>query len=413
MRSRKISAGWKLTNSVFALILCVIPGNAQTTKNLHDFLDSQGYNQVAVIFGPDGNLYGATAQGGQSGVGAVYRLTPTVSGPWRETRVHYFGGNRGSFPNQGLRFDSEGNLYGTLQEGGAFELSTAPDGGWHQTFLSSSSSSEGVYPEAGLIPDGNGNLYSTAWGGGEYNHGIVFELSPQAGGGWTTTTLHSFGNGSDGAVLKAGLIFDAHGNLYGVTVCGGAAKEVNTSFYPDCGGAPGAGTVFEMSPQADGSWAETTLYSFTGGVDGGFPDMTPNLVFDSAGNLYGTTEAGGAFNLGTVFELSPNGDGGWTERVLHSFNGANGSYPRSALIFDAAGNLYGEAYTGGGSRAGLVYELVAVTGGGWRYKVLRSFYGIDGAGPRVGLIWDSAGNLYGTTDHGGTYGNGTVFEISP
>ena len=212
------------------------------------------------------------------------------------------------------------------------------------------------------------------------------------------------------------LIMDAAGNLYGTTWMGGA--------YYTCapGGPPtGCGTVFELTPQADGSWVEKVLHSFGNGADGAYPDA--GLILDAAGNLYGTTESGGGpGNYGTVFELARTHANavGWTEKVLHSFgNGTDGSDPYAGLIIDAAGNLYGTTINGGTYGYGTVFELTP-TGGGWTEQVLHSFNndGTDGANPIEGVIIDAAGNLYGTTENGGPYGTSsypgdTVFEIIP
>ncbi len=167
--------------------------------------------------------------------------------------------------------------------------------------------------------------------------------------------LHSFGNGEDGIYPFAGLVFDAAGNLYGTTNSGGIH---NCDTYP-----PGCGMVFELSPKQGGGWTKKVLPSFDY-WDGAYP--TTGLIIDAAGNLYGTTPFGGihgcfggGLNCGTVFELSPNGSGGWTEKVLHSFNqnGTDGFYPYSNLIFDAAGNLYGTTYAGGIHNYGTVFEI--------------------------------------------------------
>jgi len=157
---------------------------------------------------------------------------------------------------------------------------------------------------------------------------------------------------------------------------------------------------------------ETVLYNFSGGSDGGYPYS--NLTFDSAGNLYGTTYGGGTFGYGTVFEVSPNGNGGWNEAVLYSFTGgADGSEPFGPVIFDSVGNLYGTTYAGGANGFGAVFELSPV-GTSWMETVLYSFAGgTDGAYPRAGLIMDPAGNLYGATFGSEPYYPGTVFELSP
>jgi uncharacterized repeat protein (TIGR03803 family) len=192
---------------------------------------------------------------------------------------------------------------------------------------------------------------------------------------------------------------DSSGNLYGTTFGGGAS---------------GYGTVFELSPAASGTWTEKFLYSFKGGsYDGLFPFA--GLIMDSSGNLYGTTQGGGASGWGTVFELSPRGT--WNETILYSFSGGNdGATPAAGLIMDSNGNLYGTTVEGGASRNGTVFELSPPTtaDGPWNETVLHAFKGgNDGAAPYAGLIMDSSGNLYGTTGGGGASGWGTVFELSP
>ena len=159
---------------------------------------------------------------------------------------------------------------------------------------------------------------------------------------------------------------------------------------------------------------ETVLHSFGSGTDGAGP--RGNLIFDSAGNLYGTTQGGGTSSYGTVFELTPGADGGQTETVLYSFSGADGASPAAGLVFDAAGNLYGTTESGGASGAGTVFELArpATAGEPWTETVLHDFgSGTDGTAPQSSLIFDAAGNLYGTTRSGGAFGGGTVFELTP
>jgi len=218
--------------------------------------------------------------------------------------------------------------------------------------------SDGEFPQSRLIFDTTGNLYGTTPLGGIYNSGVVFELTPQAGGGWTEKILYSFmNNGIDGITPYGGLVPDASGNLYGTT---------------SAGGTYGDGTVFELTPQVGGGWTEKVLFSFNG-TDGKEP-YNGSLIFDTAGNLYGTTAYGGAFSTlsgGTVFELSPASDGTWTETVLHSFNndGVDGYTPYSGLVLDSAGNLYGTTAVGGTlSRCppigcGTVFELTPASRG--------------------------------------------------
>jgi uncharacterized repeat protein (TIGR03803 family) len=339
--------------------------------------------------------------------------------------LHDFGGMDGVFPN-GLIFDAAGVLYGTTEGGGGwgrpcnptggcgtvFELSPEAGGGWTEqvlySFCAQTDCTDGDEPYAGLIFDAAGNLYGTTFYGGTYGYGTVFELTPEAGGGWTEKVVYSFNpnNGTDGAYPYAGLIFDNNGNLYGTTSYGGTYDY---------------GMVFELTPAQGGGWTEQVLYSFNfNGTDGYGPLAC--LIFDKAGNLFGTTVFGGTYDSGTVFELTPAEGGGWTEKVPHSFNGRNdGANPYAGLILDENGNLYGTTAGGqgrtheaGANNAGTVFELMPTKGGGWAEKVLHSFSsnGRDGASPGAGLIFDAAGNLYGTTSLGGPYGFGTVFEIT-
>jgi uncharacterized repeat protein (TIGR03803 family) len=225
----------------------------------------------------------------------------------------------------------------------------------------------------------------------------------------TETVLYSFTCCPLGAANQpyGGLISDSAGNLYGTTFQGGAY---------------GHGTVFDLSPIAGGGWNEAVIYSFNekpGQVEYG-PES--GLIFDAAGNLYGTRSTGGTSGFGMVFELSPSGGGTWALKALHNFTGKDGDYPEASVIFDAAGNLYGTTHFGGAYGYGAVYELSPIAGGGWAEKVLHSFHhnGHDGMSPDASLVFDAAGNLYGTTRLGGTnfgkqcqIGCGTVFELSP
>jgi uncharacterized repeat protein (TIGR03803 family) len=232
--------------------------------------------------------------------------------------------------------------------------------------------------------------------------GLLATASP-AFAGSSETVLHSFGCcGTDGGgPVLANLVVDAAGNIYGTT--------------PN-GGAYGSGVVFELIPN-NGQWTEKILHNFGKGKDGRHPQA--GLIFDTAGNLYGTTGRGGAYSYGTVFELVP-ANGGWTEKVVYSFGNFNyGRRPWGSLIFDADGNLYGTTQYGGVNDFGTVFELIP-SNGGWTEKVLHSFNnnGKDGVFPNCRLTLDKSGNLYGTTSSGGTiscgtYGCGIVFELTP
>jgi uncharacterized repeat protein (TIGR03803 family) len=328
---------------------------------------------------------------------------------WHEKVLHSFGhGEDGVFPASGLIFDATGNLYGTTYRGGihnagtVFELKPNGSGGWTDLLLHSfATNPDGQEPWAGVIFDAAGNLYGTTLAGG-VGAGTVFRLTPIWGGNWTERPLYTFDvhGDPDGQQLWAGLIFDASSNLYGTTSQGGGDLSV--------------GTVFELTPNSDGSWAEIQLYSFGNSPDGANP--VSGVIFDGSGNLYGTTSAGGTYGFGTVFELTPNGGGGWTETILHRFgNGTDAAQPLyGSLIFDAAGNLYGTTRAGGTYSTGTVFELTPNGSGSWTETVLYSFgNGTDGSSPFGSLTFDAVGNLYGTTEVGGTYDLGTVFELTP
>jgi uncharacterized repeat protein (TIGR03803 family) len=318
----------------------------------------------------------------------------------------FTGGTDGSEPYSNLIMDSAGNLYGTTTLGGgsancpsgcgtAFKL-TPVSGGWQSTIIQVfDGATDGSQPSA-LILDPAGDLYGTTRHGGFYGYGTVFRLTPVSGGGWQETVLHRFTGGPDGGSPFAGLVSDAFGNLYGTTSAGG------NSF----------GTIFKLT-LVFGIWQESVLYTFTGGKDGGNP--LAQLTFDAtATNLYGTTYAGGHYNNGTVFRLAYTSGGSWLESVLHSFSGGgDGGNPIGGLTFDAAGNLYGTTVIGGGHGYGNVFQLGLNSRGRLHETVLYAFTGRkkDGGSPYANVVFDTSGNLYGTTTIGGGGGYGTVFEL--
>jgi len=317
------------------------------------------------------------------GAWAVF-ISPTASAATLISLAS-FHGTHGSAPSAGLIADADGNLYGTTYEGGASNLGTVfkfdPAMGAITT-LASFDGSNGRYPLAGLIAGVNGNLYGTTREGGASDLGTVFKLDPATG---TLTTLASF-DGANGKRPYAGLIADPDGNLFGTTHQGGANNY---------------GTVFKLDP-ATGALA--TLASFDGANSS---NPLADLMFDAAGNLYGTTQYGGTSDLGTVFKLDPATG---VLVTLVSFDGSNGRNPGAGLIADAAGKLYGTTHQGGESGYGTVFQLDPATG---VLVTLVSFDGTKGSYPTAGLIADAAGNLYGTTYRVGMSGSGTVFQVNP
>jgi len=266
--------------------------------------------------------------------------------------------------------------------------------------------SGGVLPAAGLTIDAAGNLYGTTTQSSYY--GSVFKLSHR-GSGWVFTPLYLFQGGDDGAAPIARVVFGPDGSLYGTTEDGGGL----------CSG-PGCGTVFKLRPPAAACktalcpWTETVLYRFAGNPDGAVPDS--EVVFDAVGNMYGTTLVGGTGG-GTVFQMTPS-NGGWKESVLHTFIGSDngdGSRPMGGVLLDKAGNLYGTTQYGGtGQQAyGTLYQLTP-TGGGWMENILYNFdfSGSGGYFPFAGLTSDNSGHLYGATTQG-ALNSGAVFQIPP
>ncbi len=297
-------------------------------------------------------LFG-TAIGGDSasGGGVAFELAPSKTG-YRETILHEFSGGRDGFEPLGtLTLGKGGVLFGTTAEGGLAGLGTVfklrPSGtGYTETVIYYFPlQSAGAYPKGSLALDAaTGALYGTTTQGGATNNGIAFSLTPQ-GAGYNVKMLHSFTGGSDGAQPLGNLILRGS-SLYGVAMSGGARH--------------GLGVVYRLSPSGSG-YLETTLHEFSGRRlrDGQLPDA--GLVMDKAGDLFGTTQAGGigpSGGYGVVFELVPSG-AQYTERILHAFaGGADGGGPNGGLIAGGDGTLYGTTFFGGGSAdAGTVFQL--------------------------------------------------------
>lgn len=388
-----------------------------------------------LVFDAAGNLYGTTNGGGTFGYGTVFKLTET-QGQWNETVLYSFCQqgqycSDGAVPNSSLVIDTAGNLYGTTSTGGAygdtgggaigdgvvFELSPQPGGIWAETVLHSfGNGNDGIAPQAGLVFDKAGNLYGTTFRGGNSipsvcpnSCGTVFELSPVANSQWTERIIYTFcppSGCADGAQPASQLALDSIGNLYGTTQSGGSA---------------GDGTVFELSPTHNDQWSEVVLHAFQGGAeDGDLPQG--GLAQDSNGNLYGATQYGysapmGGANNGTVFKLTKDNQGQWTETLIYGFCQqaacADGSSPAAGVILDNSGNVYGTTFIGGAFNAGVVYKLTPQSSGLWQESILYAFEGAgDGFNPHTGLTLDNSGNLYGVAQ-GGSDGNGVVFKITP
>ncbi len=326
------------------------------------------------------------------------------------TVIHNFTGERdGANPVAGLTIGGSGTLYGTTSQGGlgdggvVFKM-TRSAGGWVlNPIYEFARENDGSSPWAGVVIGPNGALYGTTRFGGPAGYGTVFEVAPppricsRVLCYWNETVLYDFMGGSDGSGPAFGnLAFDQAGSLYGTTQYGGGTG---------CSGQ-GCGVAFELAPSQGGQWTESILHSFGSGNDGQYP--LGGVIFDMAGNLYGTTSQGGSDVGGTVFELIPS-NGTWLENILFDFETSNGCdddtgcAPAGTLIMDQFGSLYG---TGQGGR-GTAFELTPLNGN-WNFSALSFFC----CQPVAGLTMDAAGNLFGTTISGGAYGYGMLFKLT-
>jgi uncharacterized repeat protein (TIGR03803 family) len=379
---------------------------------------------------------------------AMFSVTQAASAQTLHLFYQFKSGNDGSQPYANVILDPQGNLYGTTTIDGAYGYGTvfkvSPTG--KETVLHSftGKGGDGAFPVSPLVRDSAGNLYGTTELGGVFGGacgvngcGTVFKIDPTG----KETVLHRFaGYPIDGQNPWQGLVLDPAGNLYGTTFQGGAhfwgtvfklhptGKEtvlhsfnlangdgiapLDGSLLRDsagnlygttlAGGSLGAGTVFKVDSRGN----ETILYSFGFSNGDGF-EPSGTLAKDSAGNLYGATLFGGAFNFGTIFKVDTTG----SESILHSFSatGGDGAVPGGGLLLDHAGNLYGTTESGGSSYCGTIFKLDS----GGTETILYSFSGADGRLPELGLVRDSKGSFYGTAQYGGKFGGGVVFKLIP
>jgi uncharacterized repeat protein (TIGR03803 family) len=385
---------------------------AQTLTVLHSFTNSPdgAYPFAPLLRDAAGNLYGSTFQGGSDAFGTVFKVNKAGS----ESVLFSFNTGDGAYPTQPLIRDASGNLYGVALEGNSgsgvvFKLSPSGKETVLYSFQGGFNNNPKV-PGSGLLMDKAGNLYGTTISGGNpacnarsTYCGTVFKLAKNG----KLTILYRFTGGSDGAAPSGSLLMDKAGNVYGATFVGG---DLSCTL----AGERGCGVVFKLDPAGK----ETVLHRFTGGADGAFPGGGLGLVEDAAGNVYGTAGGGGEFGgactvgfnedygCGTVFKLDKTGK----FTVLHRFSndGTEGVNPNGGLVRDPAGNLYGTtvAAAADGTVGGTIFK-VSKTG---KLTVLYNFAGLtNGATPQAGLVRDSAGNLYGTTE----FALGNVFKLTP
>jgi uncharacterized repeat protein (TIGR03803 family) len=409
--------------AALAITFALVTTAFASEKILYAFAGGTGGGNptTGLVSDTAGNLYGMTSVGGNVesvcslGCGVIFKLTPTNSGPWRETVLYSFTGGADGWSPAGLAIDAAGNLYGVNQLGGKptvgtkicmtfgcgtlFRLSHNINGGWTFHLLHAfTGESDGINPGSVTL-DASGNVFVTAFPGVQTSSGTIFEMV----GGTQGTVIYNFIGTANGDEPDGPGVFDAAGNLYG-TGAGGGANDL--------------GVVYELTPSSSGQWTESVLHSFTGGNDGDLPQG--NLAFDSSGNLFGSAGQNGAGKNGVIFELSPNSGGQWTETTIYAFTGGSDGDTPMGVVRDADGNLFG---TTGGSgdatcRCGTVFELTPSTGG-WSEITLHDFTGQhDGKYPTSSaVLLDANGNLYGATIDGGigsctfALGCGVVYEL--
>jgi uncharacterized repeat protein (TIGR03803 family) len=425
--------------AVLAVAAAFLPAGkaaASTLKTLHSFCAEASCTDGKSPEGPlamdvAGNIYGTTFQGGKNGCGTIFELSPPAhSSRWRYTILHSLCAGytieHGALPVSRLIIDVTGNLYGTTFNGGkenagvAFKLSpNANRTKWTYTEIAdlcirgycsvnASTQSYGLTYQgasSGVLYDGVSPLYGQNRIAGRYLLGTLYELRPAADGThWTARTIHGF-CGKDGVCPEGSfpddtLTMDPNGNLFGPAYVGGAT---------------GVGTIFEFSPKPGGKWSSTVLHNFCQQdcTDGEAPNS--ELLWDTAGNLYGTAGSGGPFcpqstlGCGVLFKLTPNGTQS-DFSVLHSFCAEqgcpDGAWPSGPLAMDASGAIYGVTDYNNGT----IFKMDSA------FHTLYSFCArancADGTYPG-GLTIDGSGTLFGITVGGGVHGEGTVFELSP
>jgi len=385
--------------------------HAQTYSVIHSFTGQNGgaFPKAGVTL-HGGSIYGTTTEGGQPyAYGNVYQLT-RLGDNWAPTQLYIFTSGSDGFGAQARPvFGPDGHLYGTVTDFPSEVYKLTPPLSICKTAncfwnfnvaykFGVNDPLEGIgYGD--LVWDQQGNIYGTADSSSQRQHpGAVWELSP-SGNGWVETTIYYFNGSPDASSPESGVIWDKNGNLFGAAP----------------GGAHGYGAVYELTYAVGLGWTEQVIYSFTNLADG----PPTGITFDQNGNLFGATAGNYGGDGGTIFELSPSGNT-WTYQLLYTFPAftpACAAGPERPLTIDAAGNVYGTTVCGGAYQAGAVFKL-ANTENGWAYSSLYDFTGgADGAGPLSTVTIDTDGTLYGTTSGGGSNacggGCGVVWKITP
>ncbi len=363
--------------AVLSVVSVTAPGLAMSTLWSFTGGGSGEFPYSPLAEGAGGNFYGTTIEGGIFGDGTVFKITTNGA----LSTLLQFTYNNGAIPYGGLLLGKDGYFYGTAFWGGAYGDGTLfkMTAAGALTTLTTFHGDNGTSPVGGMTLGNDGNFYGTAYEGGIYGNGTIFRMAP----GGSLSTLVSF-NSSDGAYPSCVLAQGSDGNFYGTT---------------EEGGANGWGTVFKITP----SGVFTMLHSFTGGNDGGIP--IPGLAQAVDGNYYGTTYEAGADGYGTVFEITSSG----ALTTRYTFTGGNdGGNPWGGLVQASDGNLYGTTQGGGVYGYGTVFQI-APTG---QLATMAQFDGYIGANPAAALVQGTDGNLYGTTENGGLDGDGAIYRLS-
>jgi len=374
--------------SVASGIYTITSSPAAILNVIYNFTSSGNggfYPYAGLVQGTDGNLYGTANEGGSSNAGTVFKITPTGS----LTALTSFTGSNGGYPFAGLVQSTDGNFYGTTNTplfnpsltypGTAFKIT--PTG--TLTTLVTFSSANGIFPFAGLIQGTDGNFYGATFEAGSGSYGTLFKMTPTGG----LTTLVSFA-GANGGLPNANLVQGSDGNFYGMTYEGGSTYVSINNL--------GEGTIFRMTPAG----ALTTLVSFTG-ANGSYP--AANLVQGIDGNFYGTTTEDNVNDDGTVFKMTPAG----VLTTLVYFSSISGQYP-NGLVQGSDGNFYGTTEgTGSGGKDGTVFKITPAGA----LTTLASFDSANGNEPLAGLVQGTDGNFYGTTVLGGSSNVGVIFQL--
>jgi hypothetical protein len=417
-----------LGGSILALVFaCTTSASAQYTENMLLYFSGNNYGAYPsnLVRDSSGNFYTAVqtvpnkdCDDGQS-CGAVIKVAPNSSGHYTESIIHTFAPGADGYEPNSLLLDAHGNIFGSAIYGGItgsgchygcgviFELKPLSAGGYAFSLLYSfADSTDGDLPYLTLM-DSAGNLYGESRGG-THGQGQIFEIS-NSGGTWSKSAVYAFKGGSTDypAVPQ---FFDASGNMYANAGAGGTVTSACSE---------GCGQVVEFSPSSSG-WTKTVLYSFGGPPDGINPG---SLVMDTSANIWGITAGGGSgtnagcteyfSGCGTLFELTPNGSGGWTEIVQHDFNYALDGVEPFWMVYDGAGNFYVDMYEGGVGQYGVILKFSLASDGIWMYTTLHSFSDDKGGGLPAYLALDQSGNVYGEVIESGGYKQGGIYELSP